>query len=474
MTSLRTTGPSSAPTAWTPRMWALLAVLAGNMLIDALEVSVMAVAMPSLGDDLDLRPAITQWMMSGFAIGFGGLLLFGSRVVALLGRRRVYLTALLVFAAASLVAGLVSSPELLVATRVVKGFCAALTAPVGLAIITTAFAEGPDRDRAVSVYTLFGASGFTAGLVLSGLLTQAGWRWTLVFPAPVVVALFAVGLRLIPGDRPDPPRPRVYDVAGAVTFTGSLLALVCGIAAVPDTGRSGTRVVEAFAPAAVLAVAHVLIERTSRAPLLRASLVSNGMLIRSALGAAALNGSYLGLLFVLTFQMQSVLGWGPLRTALALLPASVPLAVTALWSGRMVRRFGVARLIAVGLSLPPLGYGWCLWQSPERPYAIGTLPALVLVGAGFVLAFAALNVSATAGVAPAERGLAGATYQTAVQLGAAVVIAATAACVTADVPAGRRAALALVTGVGLVGAAAGLSGLRPTPAAAPGPTKRSS
>ncbi|MFD5342492.1 MFS transporter [Streptomyces anulatus] len=203
MTSLT---PATAAAKRDPRLWGLLFVLAGNMLIDALEVSVLVVAAPSIGADLRLAPAVLQWTISGFALGFGGLLLFGARVVALLGRRRVYLAALLAFAAASLVAALATDPALLTATRFVKGFCAALTAPTGLAIISTAFREGPARDRAVSVYTLFGAAGFTAGLLLSGLLTSVSWRWTLAFPAPVVLLLFLFARRLLPPDEPTTDR----------------------------------------------------------------------------------------------------------------------------------------------------------------------------------------------------------------------------------------------------------------------------
>ncbi len=173
--------PSTTPRAgelagadrrWSPALWGLLFVLAANMLLDALEVSVALVALPAIGDDLGLAPHQLHWVVSGFAAGFGALLLFGGRLVAILGRRPVYLAALLVFAAASLVGALADHAALLVATRFVKGFCAALTAPTGLAIIASAFPEGPARSRALSVYSLFGASGFSLGLLLSGALTE--------------------------------------------------------------------------------------------------------------------------------------------------------------------------------------------------------------------------------------------------------------------------------------------------------------
>ncbi|MDT0444585.1 MFS transporter [Streptomyces johnsoniae] len=179
MTTSAAPGPAAAP-----RPWALLAVLAGNMLIDALEVSTLLIAAPAIGTDSHLAPAGIQWMLSGFALGFAGLLLLGPQLADRFGRRPVYLAALAVFAAASLAAAATNDPALLAATRFVKGCCAALTAPMGLAIITSAFRDGAPRRRAVSVYVLFGAVGFTTGLLLSGLLTEAHWRLTLAFPAP--------------------------------------------------------------------------------------------------------------------------------------------------------------------------------------------------------------------------------------------------------------------------------------------------
>lgn len=460
MTSASTAAPP-APAAWSPRLWGLLIVLAGNMLIDALEVSVMVVAVPSIGADLRLTPAAAQWTLTGFAVGFGGLMLFAGRVVGLLGRRRVYLWALFAFAAASLVAGFAADPATLLATRFVKGFCAALTAPTGLAIIGATFKAGPERDRAVSVYTLFGGCGFTAGLVLSGLLTEVGWRWTMVFPAPVVLVLLVFGRKLIPGDEAAAGQRaiggRQLNVPGALTLTGGLLALVLTVVTVTERGWADAGTLGAALSALALLVAFWLTERRAERPLVRVSLLREGPLLRSAVGAAALNGSFLGLLFVVTYQWQAAQDWGPLRTGLALLPASAPLALTALSSGRMVQRFGAPRLIILGATAPLTGYVLYLRDPAHATYTTGVLPTLLLVGAGFVCAFAALNTQAVAGIAPAERGPAVATYQTAVQTGAVLVIAPTAALLTAY---GSRTAMALVTGVGAVGLLAALRPLR--------------
>ncbi|MEV6655087.1 MFS transporter [Streptomyces sp. NPDC051219] len=449
--------PPSADAAWRPALWGLLFVLAGNMLIDALEVSVAIVALPAVGDDLGLPAGEQHWVVTGFAVGFGALMLFGTRVVALLGRRRVYLAALLVFAAASLASALADSLVPLVATRLVKGFCAALTAPTGLAIIAATFPEGRARSRAVSVYTLFGASGFSAGLLLSGLLTEESWRWTFAFPAPVALLLFLCGLRLIPRDTPPESLRRGYDAAGAVTLSGGTLFLVYAITSVPTTGWHHARTLAAFAAAAALLVLFVRIELTVPHPLMRLELLAHRPLLRSALGAAALNGSYLGLLLLSTLRLQQSAGWSPLRTALAFLPAAAPLALSALHSGRMVARFGPARLIALGAVFPPLGYAWYLRLDTPVSYAADVLPTMLLVGAGFALSFTALHIQATSAV-PADRQAAvGGLYQSAVQMGAVLTLALVAALQ----PAGHRPAVLLITAVGVLGLLVALTGVLP-------------
>ncbi|MYT96404.1 MULTISPECIES: MFS transporter [unclassified Streptomyces] len=486
------TAPAPAHALWSPRLWGLLVVLAGNMLIDALEVSVALVALPAIGTDLGAPVTTAQWTVTGFAVGFGGLMLLGARAVALLGRRRVYLAALLCFAAASLAGALAEGPWLLAATRVVKGFCAALTAPTGLAIIATAFPEGPARNRALSVYTFFGAGGFTTGLLLSGWLTGVSWRLTFAFPAPVVLVLFVLGLRLIPGygnegGGPQGHRPvrgrgggdrraagrgparqgsRGFGLASAAAFLGALLALVGGIVSVPAHGLADLRSTGSLALGALLLVLYAARERAAADPLARLPLLRDGALVRSAIGAACLNGSYLGLLFVLTHHLQTVADRTPWQTALAFLPAAFPLAVTALFSGRLIARFGAPGLIAAGALLPFTGYLLLLRTPEPSTYATGILPTLLLVGGGFVLSFAALNSRATAHLAPEERGAAGALYQTAVQLGAALTVVLVAALLAGSAAAGPhtasgtvRPALVLVAAVGGLGLLTALTGL---------------
>jgi MFS family permease len=377
----------------------LLLVLSGNMLMDALEVSTIVIALPSIGGDLRLTPSQTSWFMTGFALGFGGFILLGRPMTEALGRRRVYLWALAVFAVASLVGGLAADGGMLAATRVVKGVCVALTAPTGLAIIAGTFPEGPSRNRAVSVYSLFGASGFSVGLLLSGALTLLSWRWSLLFSAPVALLLLAVGLRLIPDDT----------AGGGPVGTGS-----------PST------------------------------------LGSTARLLRSAAGAAAMNGPYWGFLLMATHEMQSERGWSPLVTGLALLPTSLPLAVSAVFSGRLVSRFGTGRLIAAGSVLTVLGYAWYLARDPHRAYLPDVLPTVVLVGAGFVASFAALHIQAVTGVPPRRQGIVGGVYQTSVQVGGAAMLMAVAAVLSRS---SHRPALIAVTLVATAGVAIAVAGL---------------
>lgn len=393
-------GPDSDVASWGARQWALLCVLSGNMLLDAVEVSVVLVALPTIGEAMDMPLLAVQLLMSGFALGFAALLLLGNRIAALCGRRRAYLGAMALFALASVIGGTTDSESVLIATRVVKGCCAALTAPTGLAIISTAFRDGPQQRKAVSVYSMFGATGFTAGLLLSAALLESSWRWTLLFPAPLALVLLVFATRIIPH----------------------------------ESGTGG------------------------RTPRLKPALLRNGRLLRSAVGAATLNGTYAGLLFLITFQLQQRLGWSPWQSALGLLPACVPLVVAVPFAGRLVARWGADRLIALGALASFLGCAYFLLRAPTGSYGAAVLPALVLVEAGFVLSFAALNMQATAAVRAAERGSAVPLYQTGVQLGGVVTLPLVALLLT-KYP-GERPALALITSISAVGLLTALTGPR--------------
>ena len=471
-TSTEPTRDLTAPPRWSPRLWGALFVLCGALFLDGLDVSMIGVALPSIGTDLHMSTAALQWVVSGYVLGYGGLLLLGGRSADLLGRRRVFLIAVAAFAIASLIGGLVDNGTLLIASRFVKGIAAGFTAPAGLSIITTTFKEGPARNRALSIYTLFGASGFSSGLILGGVMTQIGWHWTLLLPVPAALVVLAFGIPLIPRADHSARTRGHYDILGAITATSATLLLVYAVVQAPSVGWGSIRTIGSFVLVAALLATFVAIERRTPQPLVRLGILRSGSLVRANLGMMAMFGSYVGFQFIGTLYMQSLLGWSPLSMALAFLPAGLLVALSAPWAGTLVARIGAPRLIAVGFAALTAGYLLFLRVNVTPRYATAILPTIVLLGIGFALAFSALNIQATSGVVDEEQGLASGLLQTSGQLGGAIVMAAVAAVIaaggqqraasTAQALAAFRPGLVLVSIVGGIGFVVALSGLRRT------------
>jgi MFS family permease len=463
---------------WSPRVWGILIVLCGALFLDALDVSMVGVALPSIRTDLGLSTASLQWVVSGYVLGYGGLLLLGGRAADLLGRRRVFLVALAIFAVASLLGGLVSTGALLIAARLVKGMAAAFTAPAGLSIITTTFAEGPARNRALSIYSAFGAGGFSLGLVLSGLLTEVSWRLTLLLPAPVAAVVLAAAIRLIPRGERAGRDGRRFDLPGAAAVTAGMLLLVYAVVSAPQAGWGSARTLISFAGAVALLGAFVIIERRSHDPLLRLGIFRSRALTRANLGAMVLFGSYVSFQFLVTQYLQTMAGWSALATGLAFLPAGALVAIASTQMGPALDRFGSARVIVVAFACLVAGYAWFLRAGPVPDYPGVILPSVLLIGAAFGLGFSSLNIQATAGVDDREQGLASGVLQTSFQIGGAIVLAAVTAVIDAhgashpvagDTLAAYRPALEVITGVAVLGVAVALTGLRaprPRPAGA--------
>ncbi|RMI31466.1 MFS transporter [Nocardia stercoris] len=354
------------------------------MILDAIEVSIVLPALPGIARALGLSLGTAQWLMSGFALGFALVLVSGPAVVARFGRRPVYLGAMGLFVLASVVGGSTDSVGLLVACRVLKGAAAAATAPAGLAVIMAEYPAGPEQRRAISIYALFGAAGFTTGLLLSGGLAALNWHLVLLFPAPIAAALLVLG-------------GRVFPAAAA-----------------------------------------------ARAPWVW-SPPRNPTLVRSALGAATLNGAYVSLLLLITARLADH-GHPAWQIALALLPASLPLTVATPFAGRLVARTGTARPIFAGAVAAATGELWFLARPGSGSYLWDVLPVLLLVEAGFVLSFAALNMQATATLAVERRPAAIPFYQAGVQLGAALLLP-----ITVALSGSHRAAATVIAVVGVAG-----------------------
>ena len=427
----RTAGELLGPVRWTRAQWMLLLVLCTVLALDALDVSMVGVALPSIGNELNLGTESLQWIVSAYVLGYGSLLLLGGRMADLLGRRRIFLIALSVFAAASLIGGLVDDPALLIATRFVKGLAAAFTAPAGFSIITTTFPEGRERNRAVSIFTTFGASGFSLGLVVGGLMTAMSWRWTFLVSVPIAVAVVILGLKYIPRDNAaDRDKDGGHDVWGAVTLAAGMLGLVYTLVSAPENGWGSVATIAGFLASAAVLAAFAVIENRVRHPLIRFGILREGWVARANLSAVGLFGSYLSFQFILTLYLQSVLGWSPLGMALALLPTGLLVASSAPFADRLIDRFGAPRLILTGLAALTLGYVLFLRVGTAPNYVTDILPSVLLLGVGFALAFPSINVQATAGIQNSEQGLAAGLIQTSTQVGAALVLAVTTAIVS--------------------------------------------
>jgi EmrB/QacA subfamily drug resistance transporter len=415
------------------RAWAGLLVLCGALFLDALDVSMIGVALPSIRSDLGMSTSSLQWVVSGYVLGYGGFLLLGGRAADLLGRRRMFLVSLAVFVVASALGGLANDGALLIATRFVKGISAAFTAPAGLSIITTSFAEGPARNKALSVYTATGAIGFSSGLVLGGLLTEIGWRWVFFLPVPVALVTLLGAVRLVPLDPPRARSLQSFDVVGAVLLTAAMLLLVFTVVEAPDVGWGSARTLGSLAAVAAILAGFVAQERRARSPLVRLGILRSRSLVTANLAAMSLFGGWVGFQFIATLYMQQLRGWSALETGLAILPGGALVALIAPRLGPLIARYGITRLILLGLSSTVVAYALFLPIGLDSSYATAVFPTIFLAGLGFALAYGPLNVAATSGIAPGEQGLAGGLLNTSFQFGGAFVLAVVTAVIDANV-----------------------------------------
>jgi len=465
---------TSTETTWTPQLWGILIVLGGALLLDGLDVSMVGIALPSIRAALHMNTSSLQWIVSGYTLGYGGLLLLGGRAADLLGRRRVFVTAVAVFAVVSLLGGLVSSPGLLIAARIVKGMAAAFSAPASMSLLTTTFPEGPLRNRAFSVYSVFGASGFSLGLVLSGLLTQVSWRWTLLVSAPAAALVLLGALTLIPRGKPG-SRPALawhrFDLPGAAVITAAVLLLVYTVVDAQQAGWGSARTIGSFAAVVALGVLFAVIETRSTHPLVPFGIFRSAPLRRAQIGAITLFGSYVSFQFLLTQYLQSLAHWSAISTALAFLPAGLIVLVLSVRVAGLLNRFGPGTLVVAAFAALVAGYAVFLRAGVTPDYPGVMLPSVILLGVAFGFGFSALTVSATSGVRNEQQGLAASLFQTSFQVGGAMVLAVVTAVVdaaganTLTSPAAAlsayRPALYLITGVAALGLLAALPGLRP-------------
>jgi MFS family permease len=382
----------------------------------------------------------------------------------------MFLTSMGVFVVFSGLGGLATGGGLLIAARFVTGVSAAFTAPAGLSIIATSFAEGPARTKALSVFGATGASGFGFGLVVGGALTEIDWRWVFFVPVVMSALILTGAARLLPRSAPTRVDQHGFDVAGSIVGTAAMLLLVYTLVEAPQRGWGSARTVGGFVVVAALLALFTAIERRAPAPLLRLGMLRSAAVVRTNVAALCLLGAWVGCLFIVTLYMQQVRGWSSIATGLAVFPAAAIIPVLATRLGPpLIARFGLPTVITTGLLLHALAYVLFLGIGRNSSYVGALLPAFLLVGLGFTLAYAPLTIAATNGVAAEEQGVASGLLNTAFQVGPALVLAVvTAVNDGATGPDGSaeslldgfHAALVVPVVVALVGAGASALGIR--------------
>ncbi|MFH8369671.1 MFS transporter [Streptomyces sp. NPDC018031] len=455
------------------RQWGVLFVLCGAIFLEGIDVAMLNVALPSIRADLGLSTGELQWVMSAYVLGYGGFMLLGGRAADLFGRRRMFLFWLTVFLLFSGLGGFATEGWMLLLARFVTGVAAAFMTPAGLSIITTSFAEGPERNRALLIYSGTAAGGFSVGLVVGGLLTSVGWRW--VFFVPVVMSLLILVAAMVFVPRSPVPDRRTgqgVDLAGALTVTAAIVLVVLGVERAAHTGVGWTA--GTLAAGAVCLAVFVAVERRSAAPLVRLGIFRNGALVRANLIGLLFAAGFFGFQFVAVLYLQELRGWSTMETSLALLVIGIDAVVSPTLTPKLVERFGNARVVFGGTLLAALAYALFLPVGDDWTYPM-MFPTLILVGLSFSLAYGPLTIVATEGIEEREQGLAGGLFYTSFQFGAALGLATATAVDTAatgsgspaDLLDGYHAALAVPLATALLAAVISAFGLRRRGAAAP-------
>jgi EmrB/QacA subfamily drug resistance transporter len=409
------------PAPLDPKRFRALAVIAIAQLMVVLDSAVVIIALPSAQRSLHISTANRQWMLTAYTLSFAGFLLLGGRIADYWGRKRMFIISLIGFAAASALGGLAVNSAMLFGARALQGAFAAIMAPAALSLLTVAFTEPKERARAFGVYGGIAGGGAAIGLILGGALTQyASWRWTLLINVPIAIVAAIIAVPFLTESRS--PTRHGYDIPGAVTVTGGLLALVYAFTKAGLDGWSSTPTLALFGTAAVLLTLFVLIEQRVEHPLLPLRIVlernRGGSFLASLLVGTAMLGTFLSL----TYYFQGTLHYSAMKSGLAFVPFSVGVILGATVASSLMPRFGPRFVILLGLIMGAIGLGWFTLLSV---YATIVLPAELIVSIGMGLSFVALSSTSLLGVAPADAGVASAlvnsTQQTGSTMGAALI-----------------------------------------------------
>lgn len=403
--------------------WLVLCLVCMAQFMVILDATIVNVALPSIQTDLEMSDADLQWIVNSYTLVFGGFLLLGGRAGDLTGRKRIFLVGVVIFTFASLLNGLAPTSEALIVFRGLQGLGAALVAPAALSIITTTFEEGAERTKAMGVWAAIAVGGGAVGLVLGGVLTTTlSWPWIFYVNIPVGIAVFIASLRYVPESK-DEHAHSSFDVAGAVTVTAGLLALVYGIVKAQEKGWTSLHTGGFFAVAVVLLAAFVVIERRSAEPLVRMS-IFRVRTVRAANVVMFLVAAGLFAMFYFnTLYLQRVLDYSALEAGLAFLPFTAGIIIGAGLSQKLVASLGAREVPLIGMPMAIVGLLLFIRLQPDGSYVTDLLPGIMLASIGMGLTFVPVTLIATSGIPADDAGLASGLYNTSQQIGGALGLA---------------------------------------------------
>jgi EmrB/QacA subfamily drug resistance transporter len=414
---------ATATAAPDPKRWQALAIVCVAFFMTVLDVSIVNVALPSIGESLHFSATGLQWVITAYAITFGGFLLLGGRAGDILGRKRMFLVGVLIFSIASLVCGLSGSTGVLIAARAVQGFGAAIVSPSTLSIITTTFAEGPERNKALGIWGAMGGSGAAAGVLFGGILTKyLGWEWIFFVNVPVGVLVLALAPGIVRESRA-PDVGRNFDTVGAASVTGGLTLLVYGISKAPVDGWGDATTIGLLIAAAALIAFFVLWESRAANPLMPLSIFRIRTLAGANVVGALLGASIFADFFLLTLYVQNVLHYSALKTGITFLATAGTVVLVAGLAQWLSTRIGPKPVMVAGLALNTGALIWYAQIPVDGTYVHNLLGGYVMFGFGLSFAFIPVSIAALAGVGPREAGLASGLLNTAQQVGGAIGVA---------------------------------------------------
>src|SRR3989440_7490229 len=415
--------PGEAAIPGEVRRWRAFWLLAVAFFMMIVDLTIVNVALPTIGRKLHFPESDLQWVVTAYALTFGGFLLLGGRAADLLGRRRLFMAGLAIFTGASLACALATSDTFLIIMRGIQGLGAAVVLPAALSIVMNMFSEGAERNKALGIWGGIGATAASAGLVAGGLLTRyAGWQYIFFLNVPIGAAALLLARRIVPESRLATERRR-YDPFGAVTVTGGLSLLVYAVSTAPQVGWGTARTVSLLAVSVVLLAAFVVIETRVEAPLMPLRIFQNKTLAGANAVGVLLGGSFFAFIFIGTLYMQQVLGYSALKAGLAWLTMALSSVAFAGLSQALVTR-GSARLVmAAGMAMIGGGILWATQVPVHGHFWADLAGPFLIIGVGTAFAFVPVSIAALAGVAEHEAGLASGLINTSQQLGGAVGVA---------------------------------------------------